>query len=1128
MKGRKREKQIISILMSGLMIFTTPLSVLATDAETNGYDTQVLLEENDAEYSEVNGVEVSETNEPDKVEDASQDLELGTEEFTDGGTSEDIIVQEENDETEEEVTEEQLIGEPESDEAEMPLAAEQSAEKQIAVQDEDTADMQACVNAVFDAVLKGHTGQPQAIEFPYGTGKDQYTNARTYFDAKMAEVVADKYQGKYTVKWGYSSIVASPTEAGESCINKETLDLQQVHLGKNSYVAFYGSHVYIEKEDGTVVKSKAASVNIGIAPITVTPQQAADYEAEHMTFDVFKADNRSEDRIYSPLGVYTKTVNPKNQGLPLKGQAYKTDFGYNSELGVQISWEIKSLDATDEKNLVLRTADSAGQKTTITRPDIGKSDARYELTALFTNPENEDVFASKTFTLTVPAYQASVLPVRVSPADATLTIKDGNTEIKATSTDGALRTYTLHGSATDGLKAYSWTASRNGYVTESGTFQVGPGSQEEQQITLQATSEEDTKLKSLVIESPNLDSTNLIVPINTFNKDITAYEMTVADSGVYPVTIRALAKFSGAIVKVKRFTNVTNANNNSYMEQTLTATSNIACYLKKTGDTVITITVTPPAGSSQKSREYTITVHKAAKTENVRLKKVSVLPGGTEAVATEDGYMIELPDTCQKVSIAAEPWNTSAIVTVNGREVTSANGYLGDYVVLNDTETKIPVVVKASGESTTSKTYTVTVKKVPAGEQAVNIGFAVVGDDVHESAEHEWNTLWMKEDNVTVPAGSTVRFVTEMMLQNKDIPYTEASNNSTISKIKDLAEKANGTKSKWVYAINGKVVTKSMKDQTLTENSQITWFYVDDSSNVEVPDLNNLNPSHVCVWDDGVIKKEATCTEDGEKIYTCQNKHCGKTKTETIKATGHNYDEGKITKEATCTEDGEKTYTCTKCGAAKTEVIKATGHKYGDWVTASDATVFAPAVQKRTCTACGNTETRNSGTTLQPTIKVNATTVPLKVKQKTSAFKVTGLAAGDSVQSYRSSNTKIFTVSKSGVLKAGKKTGKATLTITLASGLQKKVTVKVQKKTVTTSKITGLQKKVMLKKGAKLSLKPSMTPITSTQKFTYKSSNKKIATVSSKGVITAKKAGKAKITVKSGKKKFTVTVTVTK
>ena len=235
----------------------------------------------------------------------------------------------------------------------------------------------------------------------------------------------------------------------------------------------------------------------------------------------------------------------------------------------------------------------------------------------------------------------------------------------------------------------------------------------------------------------------------------------------------------------------------------------------------------------------------------------------------------------------------------------------------------------------------------------------------------------------------------------------------------------------------------------------------------------------------------------------------------------------KVEAAPTCTEAGVRTYTC-GCGESITESIPATGHKYGAWTTTTEATVFAPAVQTRTCSVCGNKETQKSGSALQATIKVNANTLPLKVKQKTSVFKVTGLANGDSVQSYKSSNTKIFTVTKNGVIKAGKKTGKATLTITLASGLQKKVTVKVQKKTVTTSKITGLQKKVTLKKGAKLTLKPSLTPITSTQKFTYKTSNKKIATVSKKGVITAKKAGKTKITVKSGKKKYTVTVTVTK
>ena len=55
-----------------------------------------------------------------------------------------------------------------------------------------------------------------------------------------------------------------------------------------------------------------------------------------------------------------------------------------------------------------------------------------------------------------------------------------------------------------------------------------------------------------------------------------------------------------------------------------------------------------------------------------------------------------------------------------------------------------------------------------------------------------------------------------------------------------------------------------------------------------------------------------------------------------------------------------------------------------------------------------------------------------------------------------------------------------------------------------------------------------ITPITSLEKVTYRTSNKKVATVNKKGVIQAKKPGKAKITVKSGKKKFTVTLTVKK
>lgn len=42
----------------------------------------------------------------------------------------------------------------------------------------------------------------------------------------------------------------------------------------------------------------------------------------------------------------------------------------------------------------------------------------------------------------------------------------------------------------------------------------------------------------------------------------------------------------------------------------------------------------------------------------------------------------------------------------------------------------------------------------------------------------------------------------------------------------------------------------------------------------------------------------------------------------------HTYDAGKVTTAATCTTAGVKTYTCSKCQATKTETIKATGHNF--------------------------------------------------------------------------------------------------------------------------------------------------------------------------------------------------------
>ena len=150
----------------------------------------------------------------------------------------------------------------------------------------------------------------------------------------------------------------------------------------------------------------------------------------------------------------------------------------------------------------------------------------------------------------------------------------------------------------------------------------------------------------------------------------------------------------------------------------------------------------------------------------------------------------------------------------------------------------------------------------------------------------------------------------------------------------------------------------------------------------------------------------------------------------------------------------------------------------------------------------------------------------LKTKQSTKGLKVVKMAAGDSVVSWKSADSKIVKVSKTGQLFAQKKTGKTIVTVKLKSGLSKKITVKIQNKPVKTTKLTGLKKQIILKKNQKVALKPVKSPFTSLEKITYTSSNKKLVSVSAKGIIKGLKHGKAQITVKSGRKKYVINVNV--
>ena len=131
---------------------------------------------------------------------------------------------------------------------------------------------------------------------------------------------------------------------------------------------------------------------------------------------------------------------------------------------------------------------------------------------------------------------------------------------------------------------------------------------------------------------------------------------------------------------------------------------------------------------------------------------------------------------------------------------------------------------------------------------------------------------------------------------------------------------------------------------------------------------------------------------------------------------------------------------------------------------------------------------------------------------------------------YKSSNKKVATVNAKGKITAKKK-GKAVITVISKANKKKTVKIKVTVGTPVT-KVKLNKTKANLNVGKSLTLKATVTPKKASSKaVVWKSSNKKVATVTSKGVVKAKKAGTVKITAtaKDGSgKKATCKVTVKK
>ena len=228
------------------------------------------------------------------------------------------------------------------------------------------------------------------------------------------------------------------------------------------------------------------------------------------------------------------------------------------------------------------------------------------------------------------------------------------------------------------------------------------------------------------------------------------------------------------------------------------------------------------------------------------------------------------------------------------------------------------------------------------------------------------------------------------------------------------------------------------------------------------------------------------------------------------------------------------------------------GYTFAGWYNGATAYNFnTPVNSNLTLTAkwtANNQGGNNQGNAVKVT-KVKITGDSKKIaagKKITLKANVTPATATNKKVKWKSSNTKYATVSQSGVVTTKKAGAGKTVTITATAqdGSNKKATYKItiMNKAVKKVKLTAKTKTV--KAGKKLTVKASVTltgkiykkskSTKANKTLAWKSSNKKYATVNSKGVVSTKKAGKGKtVTITAtatdgSKKKATIKIKLTK
>ena len=127
----------------------------------------------------------------------------------------------------------------------------------------------------------------------------------------------------------------------------------------------------------------------------------------------------------------------------------------------------------------------------------------------------------------------------------------------------------------------------------------------------------------------------------------------------------------------------------------------------------------------------------------------------------------------------------------------------------------------------------------------------------------------------------------------------------------------------------------SPKAATCKETGTIGYYIctgcgekLDGNNNVLTDITEPLNPSNHAYGTSVINKKQAGCETKGYTGDTiCAGCQAVLSKGSETKAAGHKWNSGTVTKNASCTQDGVKTFTCSVCKKTRTEKIQKTDHQ---------------------------------------------------------------------------------------------------------------------------------------------------------------------------------------------------------